>query len=767
MPDSQLIERWSISVQGIVQGVGFRPFVYTTARAHGLSGWVLNDTGIVRVQVQGPGESIARFLLALKTNPPPQSRIDRIESAQLRGHFTQIERGVDFQILASRGGSRPLPTVPADLATCVECIAEIRNPDTRRFRYPFTNCTNCGPRWSIVTQLPYDRVRTSMRAFDMCADCRKEYDTPSDRRFHAQPIACPACGPHLYLLDSKGQLQSDHDEALGAAIRVVTAGGVLAMKGLGGFQLVVDATNPDAVEQLRVRKHRPDKPFAVMMRDPDAVRQYCALSDMELEHLTSAQAPILLLHRLADPQATDSLAESVAPGNPYLGVMLPNTPLHHLLLPEIGRPIVCTSGNRAEEPMAIRTDEAVQRLGDIADYILTHNRPIVRPVDDSVARLDGTSLQLLRRARGYAPIPVRLGRQTPTILAVGGHLKNTVAIAIGSDVIMSPYIGDLDNLLSMDVHRAAVRDMVQFFDVTPELIVCDRHPDYRSTMHAEKLAAQWDVPLFRIQHHHAHTLAVMAEFHLTGPVLGIAWDGTGYGLDGAVWGGEALLCKGADFRRVARLRYFPLPGADMAARQPRRSGLGVLYRLLGEDCGRIVTPWFTPTELAMLLPALARPRLFPQCGSVGRLFDAVAALCGLWEAESFEGQAAMTLEFLADPQENGVYPLAFDEAGPLIVDWRPMLRKVLHDVENGLPLSTIAARFHETLAVAAQEIAQRVACHQVALSGGCFQNAQLMTRVRRRLLEAGFDVYTQLQVPPGDGGIALGQVYGAALRVGE
>jgi len=767
MRDSHSIERWSITIQGIVQGVGFRPFIYATARAHALSGWVLNDTGVVRIEVQGWADSIAGFLTAIKEQAPPQSRIERIETVQLRGRFFPPHESSEFQILASRAESKPRPAIPADLATCAKCLAEIGDPAERRFRYPFTNCTNCGPRWSIVTQLPYDRARTSMSSFTMCPDCRKEYETPAYRRFHAQPIACPICGPHLVLLDTHGQLLAERDAALAAAIRAVRDGNILALKGLGGFQLIVDATNAAAVERLRARKCRPDKPLAVMLADVPSVRRYCSVSNAAAECMTSAQAPILLLRRIESRDAKNAIAESVAPDTPYLGVMLPYTPLHHLLAAELGRPMICTSGNRSEEPMAIRTADALLSLRDIADIVLTHNRPIARPVDDSVARMDGSSLQLLRRARGYAPMPIRLACRVPRIVGVGGHLKNTVALAMGADVLLSPHIGDLDNLASVQVHRKAIDDLVRFFEVTPELLACDQHPDYRSTMHAEKLARQWNVPLLRIQHHHAHVLSVIAERHLAGPVLGFAWDGTGYGLDGAVWGGEALLCEGATFERIARLRYFALPGGDMAARQPRRSALGLLYDLLGTACDRMAATWFTATELAMLVPALARPRLFPQCGSVGRLFDAVAALCGLPATVSFEGQAAMALEFIAAEREAGTYPLELDESGPIIMDWRPMIRQILTDREQAVPVEIIAARFHETLAVAARQVAQRVGCPRIALSGGCFQNATLTARVRRRLSDAGFDVYTQQQVPPGDGGIALGQVLGAALRVGE
>ncbi len=467
--------------------------------------------------------------------------------------------------------------------------------------------------------------------------------------------------------------------------------------------------------------------------------------------------------------------------------MLPYTPLHHLLLSHTARPLICTSGNLSEEPMAITTEDAIARLGAIADVILTHDRPIVRPVDDSVARvLDGTP-QILRRARGYAPLPIRLKCDLPTILAVGGHLKNTVALSLGASVVFSPHIGDLDTALSVEVHRRAIDDLVGFFDATPQAVACDLHPDYASTRCAEQLAAVWDVPLVPVQHHHAHVAACMAEHGLEGPVLGLAWDGTGYGTDRTVWGGEVLVCDGAEFRRLAHLRTFPLPGGDQATRQPRRSALGLLYEIFGSAAGDLAGQWFTAEELRMLLAACGRPKLFPQTSSLGRLFDAVAALCGLHPRVTFEGQAAMALEFAADPEVRDAYPLPLRQAAsvdaslrdaksprhevtgqvvPAVMDWEPMIRTILADRMAGVPVAEIAARFHNALAVAAVEVARMAGCPQVALTGGCFQNALLTQRVRQQLVAAGFQVFVHQEVPPGDGGIALGQVLIAAGSLG-
>ena len=572
-----------------------------------------------------------------------------------------------FEIRTSEGRSPPQPTIPADLATCPECLAEVRDPSQRRYDYPFTNCTNCGPRWSIIEQLPYDRPRTSMARFEMCPECRAEYENPADRRFHAQPIACPRCGPMLQLLDSLLECgdESPHSkDALHAAARRLLAGRIVAMKGLGGFQLLVDATNAEAVAILRQRKRRPDRPFAIMVATLDEARRYCEVSEAEAELLSSHRAPIVLLRRIATSPLSplpSPPVPGVAPDNPYLGVMLPYTPLHHLLLAAVGRPLVCTSGNLAEEPMAITIEDARRRLAPIADAILTHDRPIVRPVDDSIVRVGPDGPQVLRRARGFAPLPIelRLGRtgcqpvpristgddprgqvgnlsyDLPTVLAVGGHLKNTVALALSrvrethhdptsvgaavaqpalerqcncrsnesvrlsthpTQVVMSAHVGDLDSVPSVEVFRRAIDDLVNFFQVEPDAVACDLHPDYASTRHAQRLSAEWGVPLVRVQHHHAHVAACMAEHGLQGPVLGFSWDGTGYGPDGTVWGGEALWCDGSEYNRVAHLRTFALPGGDAAVREPRRSALGLLFEMLGPRAADYAGQWFAPAN---------------------------------------------------------------------------------------------------------------------------------------------------------------------------
>jgi hydrogenase maturation protein HypF len=839
------VERWTIVVRGVIQGVGFRPFVYNAARALGLAGWVRNEADTVRIEVQGATASLEEFETTLRHKHPPQARIESVEITRSPGGD-----GADreFQIRASPLDGTPRPTIPADLATCPSCLEEVFTPGELRYRYPFTNCTNCGPRWSIIQKLPYDRPRTSMAGFRMCPACEAEYHNPSDRRFHAQPIACPQCGPRLELLDARGNRQAlgpeaaegdspiflaschkNWDSPLHAAVKAVLAGEILALKGLGGFQLIVDATDERAVARLRQRKRRPDKPLAVMLAGLDDARARCEVSDEEARTLQSPEAPILLLRRRSDGRAVADVAASVAPGNPFLGVMLPYTPLHHLLMREILRPIVCTSGNLSEEPMAITIEDALKRLGPIADVFLVHDRPIVRPVDDSVGRITPEGLQLLRRARGYAPRAIGLGRLCPkkgtvplrdrgtfpffgpTVLAVGGHLKNTVALSLGTQVVLSAHIGDLDNLAAAEVHDRAIADLVDFFRVVPDIVACDLHPDYASTRSAERLAASWGVPLVRVQHHHAHVAACMAEHRLEGPVLGLSWDGTGYGTDGTIWGGEALECAGWDtekgtgpicrngpkgashkldlspfpFRRVAHLRTFSLPGGDRAVREPRRSGLALLFEIMGPAAAEIARPWFAPGATALtpgpssgtgegrldrLVQLLARPRLCPRTSSLGRLFDGVAALCGLPGVISFEGQAAMALEFAADPDCDEAYPFPLTGDGPAVADWEPLVRAILADRSAGVPPGRVSARFHNALAELAVSIARRwqpsAGSAAVVLSGGCFQNALLAGRVRSRLTKAGFAVYTHGQVPPNDGGIALGQAAIAARWLG-
>ncbi|HEX5746293.1 MAG TPA: carbamoyltransferase HypF [Archangium sp.] len=748
--------RRAITVQGVVQGVGFRPFVHGAATARGLGGWVRNRTDGVRIEVEGPVTAVEDFVRALASEAPPAARLTRVDVSDV-----PLQHEHAFHILESDAEAPPRPAVPADLATCPECLAEVASPGERRFRYPFTNCTRCGPRWTLIESLPYDRSRTAMRRFEPCADCAAEYRDVRDRRFHAQPIACPVCGPRVSLLSPDGARLAEGDAALREAAETVRSGRVLALRGLGGFQLLVDATSPEAVGLLRQRKHRPEKPFAVMFPSLEALRPVCGVSLEEEAVLTSSAAPILLLRRRAPGVAGEGVVEDVAPGNPWLGALLPYTPLHRLLLDAVGRPVVCTSGNLSDEPLCTGEAEALERLREVADCFLMHDRPIVRPVDDSVARMTPEGLQVLRRARGYAPLPLPLPG-APCLLGLGGQLKSTVALCVGEQVVVSQHLGDLGSLEGSRLLERTVEDLLRLLEARPVALACDLHPDYASTRLAERLSGAWGVPLVRVQHHHAHVAACMAEHGLSGPVLGLAWDGAGLGTDGTLWGGEALVVEGAGFRRVAHVRPFSLPGGERALREPRRAALGLLYEVEGAGAVEHLREAFAAREGEVLLTMLERGVQSPRTTSMGRLFDAVAALSGIRARAGFEGQAAMALEYAAGEGEAEPYPLPLGDGAPAVADWEPLIRELLADRKRGVPPPIMAARFHAALAVLAESIAVRVGLPRVVLSGGCFQNPRLLRDVQARLRARGFEVFSPRQYPPNDGGLSLGQVAVAA-----
>jgi hydrogenase maturation protein HypF len=752
------MERRQITITGVVQGVGFRPFLQRLATSHGLSGWTQNGPDGVWVEIQGPPEAIAAFLHELPAAAPPQAAIAGIIVTP-----QPVEPpGVDgFVILPSRTSGPIQPVIPADLALCDDCAAEITDPGGRRFRYPFTNCTQCGPRYTIIASLPYDRPRTSMADFPLCPACEQEYGDTGDRRYHAQPIACPACGPHLWITGPDGRPTAEGEAALTAAVAALQAGEILALKGLGGFQLLVDARDDAAVTRLRARKRRPAKPFAVMVPSLAALAPLADIDAAAAAWLTAVSAPIVLL-----PRHPGGVADSVAPDNPYLGVMLPYAPLHRLLLDAFGAPVVCTSGNLSEEPLCTDNADALVRLGPIADRFLLHDRPIVRPVDDSVLRPDEASPVLLRRARGFAPLPIPLGRHLVSTVALGGHLKNTVGLSLGNQAILSQHLGDLGTLAAATLQRRTVEDLVALYAAKPERLACDQHPDYASTRLAETLAEVWELPLHRLQHHHAHVAAVMAEHGLDGPVLGLAWDGSGHGPDGTVWGGEALLCEGTAYRRVSHLRPFPLAGGEAAMRDPRRAALGLLFAAGGTTACQAAADWFPPQTRQTLTAAMASGGPFPVTSSMGRLFDAVAALLGFGACRSFEGEAAMALEFACRDGQAAPYPLPISPTEPAVADWGPLLTALQADMARGEPRDYLASRFHETLAAYALAVARLVGCGDVVLAGGCFQNRRLTTRIGAMLAEAGFRVYRAQRVPPNDGGLALGQLW-LAGQAGE
>jgi len=748
--------RLRVVIRGVVQGVGFRPFVWRLATDLGLAGWVANAPAGVVLEVEGPARSLAEFLDRLPREKPARAILQGLEQAVLDPVGDE-----SFEIRESHTGGPAATLVLPDIATCAECLREIFDPRDRRFRYPFANCTHCGPRYTIIESLPYDRPRTTMRTFPMCDRCRTEYEDPRDRRFHAQPTACPRCGPRLELRDAGGRVIAEQHEALYRVARSVAEGQIAAVKGVGGFHLVVDATNEAAVRRLRARKSREEKPFALLYPSVAAVRAGAEVSALEELLLTSPEAPIVLLKRRQGACAR-IVAPSVAPQNPYLGVMLPSNPLQHLLLAELDLPIVATSGNRSEEPIAIDNREAEERLSGVADVFLMHDRPIARPVDDSIVRVIADRATILRRARGYAPLPIRLGRSIGPALAVGAHMKGAVAVSVGSDAIVSQHLGNLESAPSLERFHQTIRDLCDFPSLRPARVACDFHPDYPSTRFAEGFGAE----VVRVQHHHAHVLACMAENELDPPVLGVAWDGTGYGSDGTVWGGEFLRVTAGGFERVAHLRRFRLPGGEKAVVEPRRAALGILFEIFGEDLPEDLAPVraFTPGERASLVAMLCKGVHAPLTSSAGRLFDAVAALLDLHQRSSFEGQAAMALEHAIDGYETQErYDGGWEDCdGSENLrdpgDWEPIVRGVIADLRRGAPAGRAAARFHNSLVEAIVSVALRTGEQRVALTGGCFQNRYLTERTVQRLREEGFRPYWHQRVPPNDGGIALGQL---------
>ncbi len=754
-----------LKIRGAVQGVGFRPFVYRLAAELELAGWVLNSSQGVFIEVEGPRPALDAFRARLPAERPPLAVLHAVEH-----QWREPVGFAGFEIRHSDEEGEKTVVVLPDVATCAACLAEVVDPADRRYGYPFTNCTNCGPRFTIVEALPYDRPNTTMRRFPMCASCRREYEQPRDRRFHAQPNACPRCGPQIALWTRGGRPRSVAEEALAAAVRALEDGRILALKGLGGFHLMVDARNAASVVRLRQRKARHGKPLALMVRDLDQARRICAVPAPAAELLTSPQAPIVLLRRLEDPAT--QIAEEVAPGCPDLGVMLPYTPLHHLLLGAIDFPIVATSGNLTDEPICIDNQEALERLGAIADFFLVHDRPIARHADDSVVWLAGGAPQMIRRARGYAPLPLVLPRRLPTILAVGAHLKNTVALSVDDKVFLSQHLGDLETSQALDAFERVIGDFLQLYEAEPVAIAHDLHPEYLSTRWALANASD-AVPLLPVQHHHAHLAACMADAAVADEderVLGVIWDGTGYGTDGTIWGGEFLLGNAADFTRVAYLRPFLLPGGDAAVREPRRVALALLWELYGDAV--LERDELAPIralgagERKLLGRMLDRRIHSPATSSMGRLFDGVAALVDLYQQVSFEAQAAMALEFVADATMADAYPIALgSHQGALRIDWQPLLEAILEDSRRGVGVGIIAARFHNALVDAIVDVARAVGEPRVALAGGCFQNRLLTERATERLREAGFEVLLHRQVPANDGSISLGQVAVAAARL--
>ncbi len=778
------IERQHIHINGVVQGVGFRPFVYSLALGFGLVGWVNNSSDGVDIEVQGPPERLAQFATALRAQAPPLAHMEEITVVAVP---VDTARGFAIRPSVARPGAS---LISPDVATCTECRRELHSPTDRRFRYAFTNCTNCGPRFTIIEGLPYDRPLTTMRVFPLCPDCRTEYENPLDRRFHAEPNACPVCGPRVWMSaggadaaaggNGYGDALASAEDPLKAAALLLRLGGTVAIKGIGGFHLSCDATNDEAVRWLRRRKGRPAKPFAVMMAGTEMVRHYCQLSTEEEELLCSPAAPIVLLWR--EPGA--DLALTVSPRSHSVGVMLPYTPLHHVLLREVGRPLVMTSGNHIDQPLAQNNEDAVKELGDIADAFLFHNRRIHVRCDDSVWMVPFAAggeprAFPVRRSRGYVPFPVKLHfRAEAPILGAGAQMKNVYCILQRDQAFLSQHIGELDNLETLDFYRASMDHFRTIFRVEPKVVAHDLHPDYLSTRFAKEMAAlDCRIQLQPVQHHHAHVASCMADNRVGGPVIGVVMDGTGYGTDGRVWGGEFLVADYRGFERAGHLEYLPLPGGEAAIRRPYRIALGYLLALLDQVPDLPFLSEVGREERRIVAHQVHKGLHTPLTSSCGRLFDAVAALIGVRGEVSYEAQAAVELEMVATEGGRAApekwlekpYPFGIEQVNhAYLIRVKEMLRAIVRDAGAQVPQPVIGRRFHATVAAMIRQMCVRIRDDHdlgtVALSGGCFQNRLLLWLATSLLREDGFRVILHHRVPPNDGGIALGQVAVAAHR---
>lgn len=754
-----------MEIEGIVQGVGFRPFIYRLAAKFGIFGTVRNTPAGVLLEAEGGASRLAPFLHAISDEAPPLALISSVKSVPIA-----VTGSDKFEILSSSGGANSIQISP-DCDVCEDCLRELFDPDDRRYHYPFINCTNCGPRYSIITGVPYDRKYTTMASFIMCPDCHREYDDPLDRRFHAQPNACPLCGPSVALVDSTGRIAQPvgddkrNQVSISAAIYLLREGKILAVKGIGGYHLVVDACNDEAVRRLRQRKQRDEKPFAVMASDLDQIDKLVVCAGMERRLLRGPERPIVLLPKLVD----SPIAPFVAPSNGYLGVMLPSTPLQHLLLNGVFTALVMTSGNLSDEPIAYRDDEARERLADIADMFLVHDRDIHVRSDDSVIRVFQGNPLFLRRARGYVPRAIRLPQTLPKVLAVGGELKTAFCLTRSDRAFLSQHIGDLKNSATLHSLEEAVAHLENILDIRPDLVAHDLHPDYLSSRYA---VSRSGLPLVGVQHHHAHMASCMAENGLVDEAIGIIFDGTGYGLDGTVWGGEFLVGGYGGFRRAGHLHTVALPGGDAAVREPRRMALSYLYELGERDFAGLTYPCLNDLsrqERQLLLRMLERGINAPRTSSCGRLFDAVSALLDVRGRISYEGQAAIELEALAE-QAGGDEYYRFEihpSADTLILDMLPAVRQLLEELSGGEERSVLAKRFHNSVAVASVAMCERIRAtsglDRVVLSGGVYQNKLLAEATFDRLLDAGFKVFTHRLVSPNDGGIALGQAMVAGI----
>lgn len=748
-----------VLVCGIVQGVGFRPFVYNLARQNGVRGWVRNTSGNVEIQLEGRKNHLDNFLNQLQTRLPPLARIDSLQIIT-----TQPEYLDDFRILTSQASANQFQPISPDTAICADCRRELFDPADRRFRYPFINCTNCGPRFTIIKSLPYDRSNTTMAEFEMCTSCREEYHNPQDRRFHAQPVACPQCGPQVWL-EVNGQPIAEQDAAIRTAREWLKQGKILAVKGLGGFHLACDATNEKAIQTLRERKQRSDKPFALMAFDLSTIKEFCVVEPEEKEWLESRIAPIVLLQ----PRSPNRLPGNIAPRQKHLGFMLAYTPLHLLLTePEKGYPpvLVMTSGNLSDEPIAYRDDQARRQLAELADAFLFHDREIYMRIDDSVIQIQGKRIYPIRRSRGFAPDPIIINQELPPLLATGAELKNAFCLTRGNYAFLSHYIGDMENYETLLSFEEGIAHYEQVFQIQPVVIACDQHPDYLATRYAIQRSRSQNLPLIQVQHHHAHLVSCLGDnqWHDDQPVIGVILDGTGYGSDGAIWGGEFLLGNHSAYQRILHLKYVPLPGGDAAVRRVSRIALAHLWSAGFEWEADLPPVEALCEEDRTLLRTQLEHRInTPLTSSMGRLFDAVSALLGIRNRITYEGQAAIELENLADENENALYTFAITDDE---IDPAPLWEAILLDWRRGVSPAMIAGRFHNAIAnlilEAVQNIRNASGANVVALSGGVWQNTLLLKKTIPLLQKNSFEVLLHQRVPTNDGGIALGQALIAA-----
>jgi len=757
MPNNIAAKR--IEVNGIVQGVGFRPFVYNLAHQYDLKGEVANTAAGVSIHIEGLPEDIRSFEADLTVKCPPLAHV-----VEISGRSESVKSHSEFRIVKSRGQAQMATLISPDVSICDDCRQELFDPADRRYLYPFINCTNCGPRYTIIDDIPYDRPKTSMWHFKMCAACQAEYDDPTNRRFHAQPNACDQCGPHVSLYDNQRKSVAT-DDPIKTAADCIRQGQIVAIKGLGGYHLAVDALNSEAVMRLRRRKLREEKPFAIMSANLASIRKYARVRPEEEALLTSIQRPIVLLQK-KNPSA---VSEAVAPGNSYWGVMLPYTPLHYLMLKQDLAALVMTSANLSEEPIAIDNEDAFERLADIADYFLIHNRDIYLRSDDSILKHNARHERFIRRSRGFVPIPIFLKQAVPAILACGAELKNTICLTKGDKAFLSQHIGDLENLVTLDFFKLTIAHLKRILEIQPEIIACDMHPDYLSTRFAKE-QAQTDI--IDVQHHHAHIVSCMAEHKLDGAVIGLAFDGTGFGTDGTIWGGEVLVAESKQFERVAHLAEVPMPGSGAAIKEPWRMALSYLRTTFGDNLQDLALPWLKqiePQKINIIVEMMEKGVNCPQTSSLGRLFDAVAAIAGIRARVNFEGQAAMELEMLADGHSDTIYDIQWLSQKPIKIKPQSIIRGVVQDIQNGMSPGEISVKFHQTLVVLFGEICAAIRrshdLNRVVLSGGCFQNSLLLKGLIGQLEAHHFEVYAHRQVPANDGGIALGQALVASAQM--